>query len=53
MDKALFSYALRMGDSTLVLAQRLGEWTGHGPALEEELACANTALDLLGQPACG
>lgn len=49
MDKALFSYALRMGDSTLVLAQRLGEWTGHGPALEEELACANTALDLLGQ----
>lgn len=49
MDKALFSYALRMGDSTLVLAQRLGEWTGHGPALEEELASANTALDLLGQ----
>src|SRR5690606_32190149 len=49
MDKALFSYALRLGDSTLVLAQRLGEWTGHGPALEEELASANTALDLLGQ----
>ncbi|HRL20999.1 1,2-phenylacetyl-CoA epoxidase subunit PaaC [Alcaligenes sp. SDU_A2] len=49
MDKALFSFALRLGDSTLVLSQRLGEWTGHGPALEEELASANTALDLLGQ----
>ena len=49
MDQALFQYLLRMGDTTLVLSQRLCEWTGHGPALEEEMAVANTALDLLGQ----
>lgn len=49
MDHALFQYLLRMGDSTLVLSQRLCEWTGHGPVLEEEMAVANTALDLLGQ----
>src|SRR5690606_11634153 len=35
--------------TTLVLSQRLCEWTGHGPVLEEEMAVANTALDLLGQ----
>ncbi len=49
MDQALFQYLLRMGDTTLVLSQRLCEWTGHGPILEEEMAVANTALDLLGQ----
>lgn len=49
MDQALFNYLLRMGDSAMVLSQRLAEWTGHGPALEEELATANTALDLIGQ----
>lgn len=49
MDHALFQYLLRMGDTTLVLSQRLCEWTGHGPVLEEEMAVANTALDLLGQ----
>ncbi len=49
MDHALFKYLLRMGDTTLVLSQRLCEWTGHGPVLEEEMAVANTALDLLGQ----
>ena len=49
MDQSLFQYLLRMGDTTLVLSQRLCEWTGHGPALEEEMAVANTALDLLGQ----
>ncbi|TEA77381.1 1,2-phenylacetyl-CoA epoxidase subunit PaaC [Allopusillimonas ginsengisoli] len=49
MDHALFQYLLRLGDSTLVLSQRLSEWTGHGPALEEDLALTNTALDLLGQ----
>ncbi len=46
--EALFTFNLRMGDSALVLSQRLGEWCGHGPALEEDLALANTALDLLG-----
>jgi ring-1,2-phenylacetyl-CoA epoxidase subunit PaaC len=42
-------YLLRIGDTCLVLAQRLGEWCGHGPALEEDIALANIALDLLGQ----
>ncbi|MCC2595277.1 phenylacetate-CoA oxygenase subunit PaaC [Pusillimonas sp. MFBS29] len=49
MNQALFEYSLRMGDTTLVLAQRLSEWTGHGPALEEDLAMTNVSLDLLGQ----
>jgi len=49
MDKHLFEYLLRLGDTTLILSQRLGAWTGHGPALEEDLALTNTALDLLGQ----
>ena len=44
-----FDYLLRLGDTTLVLAQRLCEWVGKGPALEEDMALANTALDLLGQ----
>ena len=43
------SYALTIGDTSLILAQRLGEWIGHAPALEEDLALANIALDLLGQ----
>lgn len=40
---------LRLGDDALILAQRLGEWCGHGPALEEDIALSNIALDLLGQ----
>lgn len=40
---------LRLGDDALVLGQRLAEWCGHGPVLEEELAMANIGLDLLGQ----
>lgn len=46
--QAKFEYVLRLGDSTLILAQRLSAWCGHGPALEEDMALANTALDLLG-----
>ena len=46
---ALFRYVLRLGDLSLVLGQRLGEWVGHAPALEEDLALANIALDLVGQ----
>ena len=42
-------YVLRLADTSLVLAQRLGEWVGHAPALEEDLGLANIALDLLGQ----
>jgi ring-1,2-phenylacetyl-CoA epoxidase subunit PaaC len=39
---------LRIGDSCLVLAQRLTAWAGHAPALEEDIALANIALDVLG-----
>lgn len=44
----LFTYTLRLGDNALVLGQRLSEWTGHGPFLEEDLALTNIALDTLG-----
>src|SRR5277367_141931 len=46
---SLFRYVLRVGDLGLVLGQRLGEWVGHAPALEEDLGLANIALDLIGQ----
>ncbi|WP_116948330.1 1,2-phenylacetyl-CoA epoxidase subunit PaaC [Jiangella endophytica] len=42
-------YALALGDDALVLAQRLGEWVARAPELEEDVALANIALDLLGQ----
>ena len=48
-DDDLFRYVLRLGDLSLVLGQRLGEWVGHSPALEEDLGLANMALDLIGQ----
>lgn len=44
-----FDYLLRLGDNCLVLSQQLGAWCGHGPALEEDMALTNVALDLLGQ----
>jgi ring-1,2-phenylacetyl-CoA epoxidase subunit PaaC len=47
--QALFRYVLRLGDLSLILGQRLGEWVGHSPALEEDLGLANIALDLIGQ----
>ena len=40
---------LRLGDTCLIHAQRLAEWCGHGPVLEEDIALSNMALDLLGQ----
>ncbi|WP_433710212.1 1,2-phenylacetyl-CoA epoxidase subunit PaaC [Nocardia sp. CA-084685] len=43
------AYALRLGDDALVLSQQLGFWITQAPELEEELAVANIALDLLGQ----
>jgi ring-1,2-phenylacetyl-CoA epoxidase subunit PaaC len=46
---ALAQYLLRLGDDALILAQRLGEWSSRAPELEEEMALANLALDLLGQ----
>jgi ring-1,2-phenylacetyl-CoA epoxidase subunit PaaC len=45
----LFEYLLRLGDDRLVLGHRLSEWCGHGPVLEEDIALANVALDLIGQ----
>jgi ring-1,2-phenylacetyl-CoA epoxidase subunit PaaC len=45
----LFQYLLRLGDDRLVLGHRLSEWCGHGPILEEDIALANIALDLIGQ----
>ncbi|MEP6678109.1 MAG: 1,2-phenylacetyl-CoA epoxidase subunit PaaC [Betaproteobacteria bacterium] len=49
MDRPLFDYLLRLADSDLVLAQRLGEWVGKGPVLEEDIALTNVGLDLIGQ----
>lgn len=46
---SLFEYLLRLGDNCLILSHRLSEWVGHAPAIEEELALGNVALDLLGQ----
>ncbi len=47
-QEALFNYTLRIGDTNLILGQRLSEWTGHGPFLEEDLALTNIALDITG-----
>ncbi|WP_228976139.1 1,2-phenylacetyl-CoA epoxidase subunit PaaC [Streptomyces sp. DH12] len=49
MTTTLHTAALALGDDALVLSHRLGEWAGHAPVLEEEVALANIALDLLGQ----
>ncbi|MBT2323347.1 phenylacetate-CoA oxygenase subunit PaaC [Variovorax paradoxus] len=46
---AAVQYLLRVADTCLILGQRLGEWCGHAPALEEDIAMSNMALDLLGQ----
>jgi ring-1,2-phenylacetyl-CoA epoxidase subunit PaaC len=48
-EEAVFRAVLRMGDNSLVLGHRLSEWCGHGPVLEEDIAQANIALDLIGQ----
>jgi ring-1,2-phenylacetyl-CoA epoxidase subunit PaaC len=45
----LFEYLLRLGDDRLILGHRMSEWCGHGPILEEDIALANIALDLVGQ----
>ena len=47
----LVEYFLRLGDDRLILGHRMSEWTGHGPILEEDIATANIALDLIGQAA--
>jgi len=49
LQQAHFEYLLRLGDNALILGQRLGEWCGHGPVLEQDIAITNIALDLIGQ----
>lgn len=49
MNSSKFQYLLRLGDNALILGQRLGEWCGHGPVLEQDIAITNIALDLIGQ----
>lgn len=46
---ALFTYTLRIADDSLILGQRLSALCGHGPAIEEDIALTNVALDLIGQ----
>jgi len=46
---ALINYCLRLGDSSLILGQRMSEWCSNGPILEEDIAMTNVALDLIGQ----
>lgn len=45
----LFTGLTRLGDNTLILGHRVSEWCGHAPVLEEDIALANVALDLIGQ----
>ena len=49
MTADLFEYLVRLGDDRLVLGHRLSQWCGHAPILEEDIALANIALDLVGQ----
>ncbi len=49
VKEALFNYVLRIADDSLILGQRLAEWCGHGPILEEDIALTNISLDLIGQ----
>jgi ring-1,2-phenylacetyl-CoA epoxidase subunit PaaC len=46
---AHIDYVLSIGDTSLILGQRLSEWCGHGPVIEEDIALTNIALDLIGQ----
>jgi ring-1,2-phenylacetyl-CoA epoxidase subunit PaaC len=48
-ESASFTYLLRLGDDRLVAGHRLSEWCGRGPILEEDIALANVALDLIGE----
>jgi ring-1,2-phenylacetyl-CoA epoxidase subunit PaaC len=48
LKPAFLEWLCRMGDNALILGHRTSEWCGHGPVLEEDIALANTALDLIG-----
>lgn len=51
MDRkeAKYLYILHLADNALILGQRLGEWCGHGPVLEQDMAMTNIALDYIGR----
>ena len=49
MNQNLFNYTLQHADNCLILGQRLAEWCGHGPILEQDIAMTNISLDLIGQ----
>ena len=48
-QQELFQYVVRLGDNALINGQRLAEWCGHGPFVEEDIAMTNIALDLVGR----
>ena len=49
MSGSLFTYTLRIADSSLILGQRMAEWCSKGPTLEEDIALSNISLDMFGQ----
>ncbi len=49
MEKERKDFILMLADNVLILGQRLGEWCGHGPVLEQDIALTNIALDLIGE----
>lgn len=46
---SLLKYVLQLADNSMILGQRLSEWCGHGPILEQDIAITNIALDLIGE----
>jgi len=44
-----YKYLLRIADNALIIGQRLSEWCGHGPILEQDMAATNIALDQIGE----
>lgn len=50
-EEAILEVLLRLADDRLIHGHRLSEWCGHGPELEEDLALANVALDMIGHAA--
>ncbi len=48
-QQGLFQYVIRLGDNALINGQRLAEWCGYGPFVEQDIAMTNIALDLIGR----
>lgn len=48
-EEITFQYLLHLGDNSLILGQRIAEWCGHGPILEQDIALTNISLDLFGE----